>query len=68
MPTITFLSPNLNKRKQPTEGSVSVALDLIAMVRPDGFGNLQGFAGYQLGPHSVTVGVLNDADAGGREI
>ena len=52
----------VNKKKQPTEGSVSVALDLIAMVRPDGFGNLQGFAGYQLGPHSVTVGVHNDAD------
>ena len=52
----------VNKKKQPTEGSVSVALDLIAMIRPDGFGNLQGFAGYQLGPHSVTVGVHNDAD------
>ena len=52
----------VSKKKQPTEGSVSVALDLIAMVRPDGFGNLQGFAGYQLGPHSVTVGVHNDAD------
>jgi len=52
----------VNKKKQPTEGSVNVALDLIAMVRPDGFGNLQGFAGYQLGPHSVTVGVHNDAD------
>ena len=52
----------VNKKKQPTEGSVSVALDLIAMIRPDGFGNLQGFAGYQFGPHSVTVGVHNDAD------
>ena len=52
----------VSKKKQPTEGSVSVALDLIAMIRPDGFGNLQGFAGYQLGPHSVTVGVHNDAD------
>jgi hypothetical protein len=52
----------VSKKKQPSEGSVSVALDLIAMVRPDGFGNLQGFAGYQLGPHSVTVGVHNDAD------
>jgi hypothetical protein len=53
----------VSKKKQPAEGgSVSVALDLIAMIRPDGFGNLQGFAGYQLGPHSVTVGVHNDAD------
>jgi len=52
----------VNKKKQPTEGSVSMALDLIAMIRPDGFGNLQGFGGYQLGPHSVTVGVHNNAD------
>jgi len=52
----------VSKKKQPTEGSIDVALDLVAMIRPDGFGNLQGFAGYQLGPHSVTVGVHNDAD------
>ena len=39
-----------------------MALDMVAMIRPDGFGNLQGFAGYQLGPHSLTVGVHNDAD------
>lgn len=52
----------VSKKKQPTEGSVDVALDVVAMIRPDGFGNLQGFAGYQLGPHSVTVGVHNDAD------
>eukprot|EP00584_Thalassiosira_punctigera_P002722 CAMPEP_0172528690 /NCGR_PEP_ID=MMETSP1067-20121228/2999_1 /TAXON_ID=265564 ORGANISM="Thalassiosira punctigera, Strain Tpunct2005C2" /NCGR_SAMPLE_ID=MMETSP1067 /ASSEMBLY_ACC=CAM_ASM_000444 /LENGTH=517 /DNA_ID=CAMNT_0013312647 /DNA_START=14 /DNA_END=1567 /DNA_ORIENTATION=- len=52
----------VSKKKEPTEGSISVALDLVAMIRPDGFGNLQGFAGYQLGPHSITVGVHNDAD------
>ena len=52
----------VSKKKEPTEGSASVALDLVAMIRPDGFGNLQGFAGYNLGPHSVTVGVHNDAD------
>ena len=52
----------VSKKKQPTEGSIDVALDIVAMIRPDGFGNLQGFAGYQLGPHSVTVGVHNDAD------
>ncbi|KAL9188711.1 hypothetical protein ACHAXT_007089 [Thalassiosira profunda] len=51
-----------SKKKDPTEGSVDIALDVVAMIRPDGFGNLQGFAGYQLGPHSVTVGVHNDAD------
>jgi hypothetical protein len=52
----------LSKKKQPTEGSVSVALDLFAMVHPDWFGKLQGFAGYQLGPQSMTVGVHNDTD------
>ena len=52
----------VSKQKKPTEGSIDVSLDFVAMIRPDGFGNLQGFAGYQLGPHSVTVGVHNDAD------
>ena len=53
----------VSKKKQPSDGaSIDVALDIVAMIRPDGFGNLQGFAGYQLGPHSVTVGVHNDAD------
>ena len=52
----------VSKKNQPTEGSISLALDMVAMIRPDGFGNLQGFAGYQLGPHSLTVGVHNDAD------
>jgi hypothetical protein len=52
----------VSKKKKPSEGSIDVALDFVAMIRPDGFGNLQGFAGYQLGPHSVTVGVHNDAD------
>jgi hypothetical protein len=53
---------NVSKKKKPSEGSIDVSLDFVAMIRPDGFGNLQGFAGYQLGPHSVTIGVHNDAD------
>mmetsp|Transcript_30382 Transcript_30382/g.55077 ORF Transcript_30382/g.55077 Transcript_30382/m.55077 type:complete len:509 (-) Transcript_30382:90-1616(-) len=52
----------VSKKKDPTDGSIDVTLDIVAMIRPDGFGNLQGFAGYQMGPHSVTVGVHNDAD------
>ena len=56
------VSKTVSKQKKPSEGSIDVTLDVVAMVRPDGFGNLQGFAGYQLGPHSVTVGVHNDAD------
>jgi hypothetical protein len=53
------------KKKQPAEGSASIALDLIAMVCLDMFGNLQGFVGYQLGPHSMMVGVHNNADSPG---
>ena len=37
------------------------------MVRQDGYGNLQGFSGYRLGPHTITMGYANDAslpDAG----
>merc|ERR1712194_250667 len=56
------IKQTVSKEKEPTEGSINVALDLVAMVRPDGFGNFQGFTGYQLGPHSITVGVHNDAD------
>lgn len=52
----------VSKQKKPQEGSIDVTLDFVAMIRPDGFGSLQGFAGYQLGQHSVTVGVHNDAD------
>ncbi len=55
----------VSSKKQPAEGSMSVAMDLIAMVHLDGFGNLQGFAWYQLGLHSVTVGVHNNADGPG---
>jgi len=53
----------VSKEKKPTERAISVGLDLVAVLRPDGFGSLQGFAGYQLpGGHSVTFGVHNDAD------
>ena len=53
----------VNKEKQPGQRSISFGLDVVAMLRPDGFGSLQGFAGYQLpGGNSVTFGVHNDAD------
>ncbi|CAN0572237.1 unnamed protein product, partial [Laminaria digitata] len=31
------------------------------MVRQDGYGNLQGFGGYRMGPHTITMGYANDA-------
>lgn len=51
-----------SKERKPTQRAVDLGLDLVAMIRPDGFGSLQGFAGYQLGGNSFTVGVHNDAD------
>ncbi len=53
----------VNKQKQPTQRSVDLGLDLVAMIRPDGYGNLQGFGGYQLGANNIIVGVHNDADS-----
>lgn len=51
------------QRKTPGKRSIDVGVDLVAMLRPDGFGSLQGFAMYQLpGGHSLTFGVQNDAD------
>jgi len=52
-----------SKKKEPTKRSVDLGLDLVAMIRPDGFGNFQGFAGYQLGGNNVIVGLHNDADS-----
>lgn len=53
----------VNKSKEPGDRSVSFGLDLVAMLRPDGFGSLQGYAGCQLpGGNSITFGVHNDAD------
>lgn len=52
-----------SKQKKPSERNIDIGLDLVAMLRPDGFGNLQGFAGYQLGGNNIIVGVHNDADA-----
>jgi hypothetical protein len=53
----------VNKEKQPGQRSINFGLDVVAMLRPDGFGSLQGFAGYQLpGGNSITFGIHNDAD------
>jgi len=53
----------VNKEKEPGQRGFGFGLDLVAMLRPDGFGSLQGYAGYQLpGGHSITFGVHNDAD------
>jgi len=51
-----------SKEKKPSERSVDMGLDLVAVLRPDGFGSLQGYAGYQMGGNSFTFGIHNDAD------
>jgi hypothetical protein len=52
----------VSKERKPKSRAVEFGLDLVALLRPDGFGSLQGFAGYQLGGNSLTFGVHNDAD------
>lgn len=52
-----------SRSKKPTQTSIDVGFGLVAMIRPDGFGNLQGFTGYSSGSNTVTVGFHNDADA-----
>lgn len=52
----------VSKERKPSQRAIDFGLDLVAMLRPDGFGSLQGFAGYQLGGNSLTFGVHNDAD------
>lgn len=52
----------VNKEKKPGSRGIDLGVDLVAVLRPDGFGTLQGYAGYQLGGNSVTFGIHNDAD------
>lgn len=52
-----------NKERKPSSRAIDFGLDLVAVLRPDGFGSLQGFAGYNLpGGNTITFGVHNDAD------
>jgi hypothetical protein len=51
-----------SRERKPSSRAIDLGLDLVAMIRPDGFGSFQGFAGYNLGGNSITVGVHNDAD------
>jgi len=52
----------VSKEKKPGQRSFDLGLDLVAVLRPDGFGSLQGFAGYNMGGNSITFGIHNDAD------
>jgi len=59
---LKVVSKTISKKKKPAERAVDLGIDIVAMIRPDGFGSLQGYAGYQMGGNSITVGVANDAD------
>jgi hypothetical protein len=59
---VTTTIVDKQRTKKPTQRSIDLGLDVVAMLRPDGFGSLQGYAGYNLGGNSVTFGVHNDAD------
>jgi hypothetical protein len=59
---IKAVSKVVKKDKKPTQRAIEFGLDLVGVLRPDGFGSLQGYASYQLGRNSLTFGVHNDAD------
>lgn len=62
--TLKTIKTSASKPKPPNERGCTPTFHLVSMIRPDGFGNLQGFAGYNMkGGHTVTVGVCNDADS-----
>ena len=56
------------KKKRGKGGrAVNIALNLVGMLRPPGYGNLQGFVGYSTGllglPLELMLGVQNDGDS-----
>lgn len=52
----------VNKQRKPSQPAWDIGVDLVAVLRPDGFGSLQGFCGYNWRGNSLTLGVHNDAD------
>ena len=55
------------KPKKKKGRAVNLGLSLVGMLRPPGYGNLQGFAGYSTGlfglPLDLLLGVQNDGDS-----
>lgn len=54
-------------RKKKGERAINIGLNLVGMLRPPGYGNLQGFCGYSTGlfglPFDIMLGVQNDGDS-----
>ena len=49
-----------SKKLPKNPRSIVPGLHLVAMMRQVGIGNLNGFAGYNFGPHSITCGYENN--------
>jgi len=61
---MSTIKASASKPKPPSERGIVPTFHLVSMIRPDGFGNLQGFAGYTAkNGNTATVGVCNDADS-----
>ena len=55
----------VSKQRPRKPPSLSYALQLVGMLRPRGYGNLQGFCNYAIGPHSILFGYSDDRDVAG---
>jgi hypothetical protein len=59
--------PGRGRRRRGLARALGVSLGLVGMLRPPGFGNLQGFVGYATSvfgtPLDLLLGVQNDGDA-----
>lgn len=65
---IARANPGPRRKKNGSgKSSVNVVLNLVGMLRPPGYGNLQGFLGYATGilglPLELLLGVQNDGDS-----
>jgi len=45
--------------------ALNCAVQLVGMLRPKGFGNMQAFCNYAIGPHSILFGFSDDRDVAG---
>ena len=52
-----------SRKAADKQRSLVCGVQLVSMIRPKGFASLQGFATYNLGPHSLIMGYSNDGDA-----
>ena len=51
---MTTIKNSASKPKPPSERGVTPTFHLVGMIRPDGFANLQGFAGYTMNGGELT--------------